>query len=857
MGIGAITISSANAPAAPDRLGVRLQSGNSIGQYGFREKWRTVKVAGKRALLMTNGRAPMLHALKGTLLRTGLLAPPSACAVTFSGSGAQAGATLTLASQPVDTSYIVLVSAGDQVNYEWRVYFVTSFYTEGDYLKYWQVKRGASAAALLDNLKAAINGTGTDGNEYRSPTIQPGIQTADHPASWADWVTAGTNTDTTQAFTALQFGTGGNAYEARHDGTAAYTSFGSSSKFSGGTAGTGTDPLRGVYHLAYAFGRSADGAYSAVSPTVSIETLDAGNLNISSLSSGLGAQFESVDVKRWFRTVNTGQSDRLFRGYDVANADTTDTDDLSNVALALRGLYNPAIHRPYAAGYVPRYRHCAEYNGSVFGAGFLPSMEYTVGTVTATTGSREVTFAGLAQPTAMWEGRQFRETTSALTEATTYTVIHVNETAKTAQLDRAFEGGGGSGLSYAVRDVRDHYEVGRSAPLLLNNWPTGNTIQSVVSASPDGVTALFGAFESIIAATSTSLWRIQGEGVGPIPYRVKNAYEGVGVVGAHLAVMVEGAAFFLGSDGIYRWFGDGAPEKVSSPPVTGGTPTGIKDTIDRINRVAAAAGFAHYDPKSRVARFFVPLDTDITCRYAIVLDLQTSTWSLDFYGIDVTYAATLAMKDGTLWTVCGDIQGNLWQMDVGESDGAYQEVGASAWGAVNAITSSTRGSATCSGASFPTAGHGLKGVPVVLVDASGNFTYNTIASNTGTVLTFARLMATAPTGTLIVGGIHMRLTTGKFTMGQADTEKALAHLRVCFSPISSGQAWVSCAGDQDDPAVTSGGEIDLSKTDGEELVSPLVRGKMLQMQLDVVTPGIAPAFTVMRPDIRSKRPFDV
>jgi hypothetical protein len=148
-------------------------------------------------------------------------------------------------------------------------------------------------------------------------------------------------------------------------------------------------------------------------------------------------------------------------------------------------------------------------------------------------------------------------------------------------------------------------------------------------------------------------------------------------------------------------------------------------------------------------------------------------------------------------------------------------------------------------------------VPVVLVDASGNFTYNTIASNTGTVLTFARLMATAPTGTLIVGGIHMRLTTGKFTMGQADTEKALAHLRVCFSPISSGQAWVSCAGDQDDPAVTSGGEIDLSKTDGEELVSPLVRGKMLQMQLDVVTPGIAPAFTVMRPDIRSKRPFDV
>ena len=857
MGIGAITISAANAPAAATLAGIRLQSSSTVGQYGFREKWRTVKVPGRRALVLTNGRAPLLHVLKGTVIRTGLLAPPAAPTSAFSSPGAKAAATLTCASQPGDGSYIVVCSAGDQAENEWRVYFVTAFATEGDLLNYWQVLRGAALTNTLDNLKDAINGTGTDGSTYRSPTLNSGVQDVNHPRTWADWLTAGTKTGTTLLFTAAQYGTGANTYEARHDGTAAFTSFGTSSKFTGGLAGTGTSPLKGIYQHGYAFGRSVDETFSAISPVVEIQTLDAGNIDLAALAAALGAQFEFVDVKRWFRSQADGKADRLFRGYDIASVDVIDTDDLGNVALALRGLYDPSLHRPYTAGYIPRYQHCAEYNGSIFGAGFLPSMEYAVGTVTTTAASRLVTFAGLAQPTSMMEGRQFRLTASALIEADTYTIVHVNELTKEAYLDRTFSGTAGAGQAYAIRDTRDHYEVGRSAPQLLNNWPVGNTIQSVVSGAPDGVTAMLSAFESIIVYTATGLWRIQGEGVGPIPYRVKNEYEGVGCVGPAMAVVVEGVNYFLGADGIYRWFGEGAPDKVSSPPAQGGAPTGIKDTIDRINRVAAAAGFAHFDPKTRVVRFFVPLDTDLTCRYAIVLDLQTGTWSLDFYGIDVTYVATLAMRTGALQTFAGDVQGNLWELDVGSSDGAHQASGASAWGAVQAITSSTRDTATCSGAAFPTAGDGLKGVPVTFVDASGNFTYNTILSNTATVLTFVRYMATAPTGTVVVGGIHMRMTTGKFTMGQADIDKAMAHLRVCFSPIASGQAWVSCSGDQSDPAVTSGGEIDLSKTDGEEIVSPMVVGKMLQIQVDVIAPGIEPAFTVMRPDLRSKRPFDV
>lgn len=64
----------------------------------------------------------------------------------------------------------------------------------------YEVLIGASAAASLDNLKSAINDTGTEGTHY-------GTGTAAHPT-----VTATTNTDTTQLVVAKNFGTYANGY---------------------------------------------------------------------------------------------------------------------------------------------------------------------------------------------------------------------------------------------------------------------------------------------------------------------------------------------------------------------------------------------------------------------------------------------------------------------------------------------------------------------------------------------------------------------------------------------------------------------------------------------------------------------
>lgn len=76
----------------------------------------------------------------------------------------------------------------------------------------YDVKIGADAATTLDNLKAAINATGTPGTEYFAGTLV-------HPT-----VSATTNTNTTQVVQALATGVAGNALVSTE--TSTHLSFG-------------------------------------------------------------------------------------------------------------------------------------------------------------------------------------------------------------------------------------------------------------------------------------------------------------------------------------------------------------------------------------------------------------------------------------------------------------------------------------------------------------------------------------------------------------------------------------------------------------------------------------------------------
>lgn len=106
-------------------------------------------------------------------------------------SETKASSTLTSdATAPAD---------GDRVTIDGITYTFRTTLTNTSGAPY-EVLIGASAAAALDNLKAAINDSGTEGTNY-------GVGTDAHPT-----VTATTNTDTTQVVEANDFGTYANGY---------------------------------------------------------------------------------------------------------------------------------------------------------------------------------------------------------------------------------------------------------------------------------------------------------------------------------------------------------------------------------------------------------------------------------------------------------------------------------------------------------------------------------------------------------------------------------------------------------------------------------------------------------------------
>ena len=94
------------------------------------------------------------------------------------------------------------VTAGDTVTIDTKVYtFVASPTTEGD------IDIGTTVAITLDNLKSAVNHTGTPNTDYKCAAVHP-------------TVTATTNTDTNQTFEAKVSGITGNVIALERTGTA-------------------------------------------------------------------------------------------------------------------------------------------------------------------------------------------------------------------------------------------------------------------------------------------------------------------------------------------------------------------------------------------------------------------------------------------------------------------------------------------------------------------------------------------------------------------------------------------------------------------------------------------------------------
>lgn len=876
-GIGAITVPSAGVVSAPEAFPLADAPTVTVAgvvRFLMQRPWRFALAPGPKMMLGFNDLCTPLNLIGSTVVRTGIVPPFEALTVTT--TGVKAACRFDTDNSGVawvvtDGDYIELVNAGGQTGYSWRIYFAPAaagFSTSVTRTKYWQVAAGANVAATLDNLKLAINGTGIDGTNYRSPTIDPDTETVDHPKSWDEWISATTNTDTDQSFAAIAPGTAGNAFTCSFtDGGGAGTprmeldgADTATAVFAGGTAGTGTAPAfpgGGLFVYGYGYYRTVDGAFSGISPTTEYEQLDPGETDLSQIDDPPSSQQEGIDIKVWYRSLGDGAADVLYEGYRIAVADTTDDDNLSDdpdTGIAGHALYDPSIYRDYGDGPVPHRSCVAAMRERLFIGGHTSAADYSFGAADVTNASNVVALVASGGvtpfPTKRMEGRVFRVTTSALTEATLYRIVFVVEGSAQILLDRVYEGTTTSGVTYTISDRADSLETAFSEPKLPNNWPGRNTVRGPISPVSGGIMAMLYAFESILEWTPTGLWRLTGS--DPRSFRITPEYEGAGCVGSNAVDEAEGYVYWIARDGIYRWGGVGLPECISSRRVRGGDLVGVRETFKRINRTWARYSIVQYCPATRVVRFWVPLDDDVTNRYALVYDIQTGAWALDQYGFDVTSARTFADRTGTLRSVVGTLHGDFVELDVGTSDGCY------ATEPVGTITSSTLRTVTCSAASFPTSGNGLAGLGVVLVDTTtGAFTYNTIASNTSTTLTFTRFMDAAPTGKVIVGGIHAILESGRFHGGDPGHWKGMPNVRLIYSVDEDGQVYLSVAGDQDDPAVVDAAGLDLMGADGEAECLPLVEGRFLKIRLDAVEPGCEVRLLALRPEFAGGTLADV
>jgi hypothetical protein len=193
--------------------------------------------------------------------------------------------------------------------------------------------------------------------------------------------------------------------------------------------------------------------------------------------------------------------------------------------------------------------------------------------------------------------------------------------------------------------------------------------------------------------------------------------------------------------------------------------------------------------------------------------LQNSTWAL-YKRAEWTAQGVGRLPTGAAFLCGGDREGNLWHASLGESDGFYGQE------AVRTLTAATVRLLTDSTAAFATSGDGLKGIPGLVLYANGTtVAHFKIASNTGTALTLAEDLATAPAvgDQIVIGGIAWQVKTGFATMSEEYRQKALRALTVRHAPTTRGEYHFSFAVDngsfQLTPVGTSKGS--LSDTDGK------------------------------------------
>lgn len=840
MTFGPLLVRSPGSVTDPSSIGFTPGSAldATFRDYGHAE---VIPLPSIKGVMILDGISFVSHAIGGVQHTgqdaasyvTGPLAPSTAPTTTSTGSRATATQTLTAGTDLANDD--VWLFTNPQTGMTLRVRFKSTLSTTlatSSPNETLEIKRGGGIAATIASVAATFNGTGTQGVDYFW---------ADPSRTFQDMLTlVGFNVPTTTAtvitYRAVKWGVHANSWTLTE-----VTDSGGSwaiTNFSGGADGTHantTFPSSAEYVHAYADYRTGDKAQTAVSPTTSIQNGTDSDMTVGSFWTP--PTRDGVTHKRAFRSTGNGGS-VLYKEADTTGSSYTDSLPDSTLIGDGALLYDATRFRPYGYGYPDRRAYGAVYRGAVFATGVVPEAQRSGGTVAVTKGSKTVTFTG---------GRH-KENVIGMTlrvanKAIDYRICDFTESTQVGLLSLDYADGTDATASYTLRDERNPYGVGWCVPNKPNQWPIGNLIEGVSSSDGRGTTGIKEAFDSTVLWTREGLWQIQGDPITTIP-RFVPIGSGVGCYTGAAVVSTDASVYWLGPDGIFGWGGSGLPSSLSNPQESDpGAPRGIQDTLARINEDAVGGIVSDYNRTENVIRWFVPMDGSTWNSHVIVYDTQTGAFTLDTCPA-VTCAASVLAPDGSYVTLVGTALGEIIQLDLSTSDGAFGFDPLLAYSSFAGATNTT----TVGASTLPTTGDGLKGVAVVKVTpSSGAREKRYVSTNTSSTFATTVPFSTDPTtgDVFVFGGIEWNVRTGRCDYGLIEMPKRLASLAVSFTPQDvAGQVWCAGGKDDDDPRLfllRSSGEADfadLSEPKGRKLfVLNTGRGLRVQFELLAIAPG--------------------
>lgn len=563
-------------------------------------------------------------------------------------------------------------------------------------------------------------------------------------------------------------------------------------------SGAGSGPAIGSYQYGHQHLRTLDGALSGssvVSTSILTRTVQYGYLlytqtvansvNLAAMTAFVA--IDGTDYRRWLRTANGG--DVLFKGADVTT--TTASDSLTDAVIAGPGayLYDERKFRLREAGYPVVGRSGILWRNRLWSAGAHKATDYTAGTALFTNGNATVTGSALARFKADMIGRTIQRTANSLEEIL---IVGVDEATPSLTLARNWpESTNAVGAAYRIRDQRDPFELFYTEPGLFNQSPPTNSFRAVYSRDPSGVMGFATLLDRLIVFTRTNVWVVTGD-TGS--FQARNVGEGYGCFGGGAIQATGYGLFWLGPGGVFAWSDpDTLPTNISKP-LGAEADDGIQGTIDSINADEAPGIVSNYNPSSQKIRWWFPVDDEPTNRRCLRYDLQSRSFALHTAG-DVTAALTAPGPGGRSVTITGDVNGCVWQMDTGYSDGAYgfepvQEV--SAW----AVATRTL---TVIGTALPTSGNGLAGVPVVILPQAGPpYQVATVLSNTSAAVVLTAPLETAPVAGdfALFGAIPLDIETPWFDRTQPELMKWLEAATLAHEvEVAATEVWCGAGAD--------------------------------------------------------------